>query len=127
MDIRKFWDAALRQDEQELRKYFHKEAYVNWHCTNERFTVDEFMIANCEYPGDWDGTIERIEWLDDLIITAVRVYPKDKSASFHVTSFIQTADEKIISMDEYWADDGEAPQWRRDRHIGTPVRLNLQE
>lgn len=25
-------------------------------------------------------------------------------------------------MDEYWGDDGEAPQWRIDKHIGTEIR-----
>ncbi len=122
MNIYNFWKAVLRQDEQEIRKYFHKDAYINWHCTNEHFTVDEFIVANCEYPGDWDGTVERTENIDDLIITVTRVYPKDKSASFHVTSFIKLNDDKIISMDEYWADDGSAPEWRMKKNIGTPIK-----
>lgn len=121
MDIQGFWNAILFQDEQEIRKYFHQDAYVNWHCTNEHFNIDEFIIANCEYPGDWDGTIERVEVLDDLYITATKVYLKDRSAYFHVVSFIRTANDKIVSMDEYWADDGCAPQWRLDKHIGTPI------
>ena len=122
MDVRHFWKAVLAQDEQTIRSYFREDAYVNWHCTNEHFNVDEFIIANCEYPGDWDGTVERVEVLDDLYITATKVFPKDKSASFHVVSFIRTANEKIVSMDEYWADDGEAPRWRLDKHIGTPIQ-----
>ena len=69
MDIYKFWKAVLVQDENELIKYFHEDARVNWHCTNECFTVKEYIIANCEYPGDWDGEIERIETANDLYIT----------------------------------------------------------
>ena len=122
MDVRHFWKAVLAQDEQAIRRYFHEDAYVNWHCTNEHFTVDEFIIANCEYPGDWDGTVERIELLDDLYVTATKVFPKDRSAYFHVVSFIRTANDKIVSMDEYWADDGTAPQWRLDKHIGTSIQ-----
>lgn len=122
MDIYGFWKAVLDQNEQEIRKYFHKDAYVNWHCTNEHFTVDEFIIANCEYPGDWAGEIERIEKIGDGIITVTRVYPKDRTSSFHVTSFIKTADGKIVSVDEYWADDGEPPQWRANKHIGTVIK-----
>lgn len=76
MNIEQFWKAVLAQDEQEIRKYLHKDAYVNWHCTNE-----------------------------------------------HVTSFIQTKDDKIIAMDEYYADDGMAPQWRLDKHIGIPIKI----
>lgn len=122
VDIHGFWRAVLAQDEQKIRAYFREDAYVNWHCTNERFTVDEFIIANCEYPGEWGGEVERIERLDDLVITATRVYPRDRSASFHVTSFIRIADDKIISMDEYWADDGEPPQWRLNKRIGKKIR-----
>ena len=124
MDIYKFWQAVLVQDDKEIRKFFHKDAYINWHCTNEHFNVDEFIIANCEYPGDWDGTVERVETLDDLIITVTNVYPKDKSSFFHVVSFIKMKDDKIVSMDEYWADDGPAPQWRLDKHIGSMIHIN---
>ena len=124
MDIYKFWQAVLVQDDKEIRKFFHKDAYINWHCTNEHFNVDEFIIANCEYPGDWDGTVERVETLDDLIITVTNVYPKDKSAFFHVVSFIKMKDGKIVSMDEYWADDGPAPQWRLDKYIGSMININ---
>ena len=122
MNIEQFWKAVLAQDEREIRKYFHAEAYINWHCTNEHFTVDEYIIANCEYPGEWDGIVERVEIVNNLIITVVRIYPKDRSVSFHVTSFIQTKNNKITTMDEYYADDGIAPQWRLDKHIGTSIK-----
>ena len=122
MDIKQFWKSVLAQDEREIRKYFHEDACVNWHCTNEHFTVDEYIIANCEYPGEWDGVVERVEIMNDLIVTVVLIYPEDRSAFFHVTSFIQTKDDKIIEMDEYYADDGTAPQWRMDKHIGTSIK-----
>ena len=77
MDVCSFIKAVLAQDENTIRDFFHKDAYVNWHCSNEHFTVDEFIIANCEYPGDWDGTIERVEVIGDLFITATKVYPQD--------------------------------------------------
>jgi len=99
MDIEHCMKAVLAQDENTIRNYFHKDAYVNWHCTNEHFTVDEFIIANCEYPGEWDGTVERLEVLDDLYITVTKVYPRDKSAFFHVVSFIKIANDKIVSID----------------------------
>ncbi|MGK5439472.1 nuclear transport factor 2 family protein [Faecalibacterium prausnitzii] len=122
MNIYDFWKAVLDQNENEIRKYFQNDAYINWHCTNERFNVDEFIIANCEYPGDWEGSVERVEMLNDLIVTVVNVYPKGRNSSFHVTSFIKTKEDKIVSMDEYWADDGNAPQWRLDKHIGKAIR-----
>lgn len=122
MEIQEFWKAVLDQNEQEIRKYFHEDAYINWHCTNEHFTVDEFIVANCGYPGNWTGKIERIEKADGLLITVTHVYPIEKTSSFHVTSFIKIRDNKIASVDEYWADDGLPPQWRIDKHIGKTIK-----
>lgn len=104
-----------------MRRFFHEDAYINWHNTNERFTVEEFIRANCEYPGSWAGEIERIERIDDLFITVTHVYTPDKKSAFHAVSFIKTKREKIVSIDEYWGDDGLAPQWRLDKRIGKPI------
>ena len=60
--------------------------------------------------------------MNDLIVTVTHVYPKDKTASFYVTSFFKIKDSKILSIDEYWADDGEAPDWRKQLEIGRPIR-----
>lgn len=122
MNIYDFWRNVLSQDEEKIRSYFHKDAYINWHCTNERFNVDEFIIANCEYPGEWDGEVERVENIHDITITVTHVYPKDRTLSFHVTSFFKIGDDKIHTLDEYWADDGTAPQWRLEKHIGQKIR-----
>lgn len=122
MNLEEFWRDILRQDEIAIKGYFHENAYVNWHCTNEHFTVQEFIRANCEYPGAWDGEMEEKYQLGDLYITVMRVFAKDGPASFHVTSFIKTSAGKIVAMDEYWGDDGPAPQWRLDKHIGTVIK-----
>lgn len=121
MDINRFWEAVLKQDAVAIRSYFREDAYVNWHCTNEHFTVEEYIRANCEYPGEWDGKVERVHQSGDLMITATRVYTKDGGLSFHVTSFLSLKDDKIAAMDEYWGDDGEAPKWRQEMHIGRAI------
>lgn len=42
-------------------------------------------------------------------------------AYYHVVSFIKMKDDKITSLDEYWADDGDSPEWRKSMHIGRPI------
>ena len=121
MDIVEFWKCVLEQDADKIRAFFCRGGYVNWHCTNEHFDVEEYIRANCEYPGDWTGEVERIEAVNDLIVTVTHVYPKDRASSFHVTSFFRIENSKITSVDEYWADDGEAPGWRKQLGIGTPI------
>ncbi|HHX57062.1 MAG TPA: nuclear transport factor 2 family protein [Clostridiales bacterium] len=117
--IKQYWNSIATQDEEELRKYFHEDACIRWHNTNEQFNVSEFMRANCDYPGDWRGQVERIEHIETTIITVTRIWTKDMS--FHVTSFFEIKGEKIKRLDEYWGDDGEAPQWRKDKHIGRGI------
>lgn len=123
MNIYQFWNDVLEQNADALRDYFHENAYINWHCTNEHFTVEEFIIANCEYPGAWGGEVERVEKINDLIVTVTHVFSQNREMSFHVTSFIITVDDKNAAIDEYWADDGIAPQWRLDKHIGTAIHM----
>ena len=123
MNIYQFCNDVLAQNADAIRNYFHENAYINWHCTNEHFTVEEFIIANCEYPGAWGGEVERVEKINDLIVTVTHVFSQNREMSFHVTSFIITVDDKIAAIDEYWADDGIAPQWRLDKHIGTAIHM----
>lgn len=121
MDVKAYWDAALKQNAEKLKAFFKDDAYVNWHCTNERFTVEEFIRANCEYPGKWEGKIEKTVKTGSLIISAVRVFSPDKKLSFHAVSFMEIEGGKIAAIDEYWGDDGQAPQWRLDKKIGRAI------
>lgn len=118
--ITQYWNSIAKQDEQTLREYFCKDACIRWHNTNEQFNVEEFLRANCDYPGNWNGEVERIEQTGDLIITVTRVWTEEMS--FHVTSFIRMEGNSIQTIDEYWGDDGCAPQWRKEKHIGKPIR-----
>lgn len=122
MNIQAYWDAALRQDAEAMLEFFALGAVINWHNTNERFTPEEFIRANCEYPGNWAGEIEKLFSLQNQIITVVHVYSADQKQHFHVTSIFCLDGEKIGSIDEYWGDDGEAPQWRKDLHIGRKIK-----
>ena len=122
MNIEAFWKDVLQQNRDTLADWFRQDAVIRWHCTNEQFTVPEFIRANCEYPGEWDGVVERAEQYGDRLVTVVNVFPKDRSMSFHVISFIRLEDDRIITVDEYWADDGEAPAWRKKMGIGKPIR-----
>ena len=122
MNIQKYWSAVLNQDADAMRTFFAPDAWVNWHNTNEHFTVEEFIRANCEYPGSWAGEIQQMIRTQTHIITAVHVFTKDQKLHFHVTSFIRIVEDKIVSMDEYWGDDGEAPPWRRELRIGRPIK-----
>ena len=121
LNIEKFFETVISQNKMKLLTYFRDDAVIKWHCTNEIFSVEEYIKANCEYPGDWIGKIERIEKTDNSIILVCKKKKKNKSTSFHVVSFIRVENDLIVEMDEYWSDDALAPQWRRKMKIGKPI------
>lgn len=127
MDIQAFWQAVISQDREALADYFCRGATIRRHCSNEQFTAEENIRANCDYPGRWCGEIERLEQFGDCAVLAGRVFPAEETASFHVVSFPRLKDDRILEMDEYWADDGEAPDWRRKTGIGTAIRTRSWE
>lgn len=122
MDIHAFWDAVLRQDAAALRGFFMPGAKVRWHCSNECFTAEEYICANCEYPGEWGSEPERCQQTGDGWLTVMRVFLKDGSASFHAVSFFTVENGLIAALDEYWSDDGPPPEWRRRLGLGVPIR-----
>ena len=121
MDEQAFFRAVVGQDETALRAFFHPAARIFWPCTNERFSVEEYLRANCEYPGRWDGELERVEWAGDVTILAGRIFGGER-VSAHVVSFLKIADGRIAEMTEYFGGDGPAPEWRREMRIGTKIR-----
>ena len=116
-----FWRDVLAQDRAALPRYFCDDAVIRWHCTNEQFIPAEFVRANCDYPGGWAGELERTERMGSLVVTAVRVWSTDRPLSFHAVSFFRLSEGKILSLDEYWGDDGPPPQWRAALGLGAPI------
>ena len=118
----KFWEDVVAQNAKKLKSYFLYDAIINWHNTNERFSVEEYIIANCEYPGHWCGNVERVEIVGDLVISIARVWLVDNDDSFHAVSFFKFQGNKILCLDEYWGEDGVGPQWRLNKKIGKSIK-----
>ena len=122
MDVQAFWRAIISQNAEEMKTFFTEDAVIRWHCTNEQFTAKEYILANCKYPGDWRGEIERVEENGSSIVLAGAVRSTDGAVKCHVVSFIRINDGLVSEMDEYWADDGDAPEWRKEMGIGKRIR-----
>ena len=121
-NIYEFYDSILNQNALEIKKFFNEDAYIDWHNTNERFTVDEFIEVNCTYPDKWSGEVERVEQIGNLIIAVAKVVNIIDDSSFYVNSFILLENEKISKLDEYWGDNGKITQWRIIKNIGVKIK-----
>lgn len=107
------------QEKDPLRGFFAEGAEVLWPNTNERFSVEEYLRANCEYPGKWHGKIERMLDTAEGSVTVTRVWSEEFSV--RAISFFWWQGEKILRLEEYWSDDGAPPEWRRKMQIGQKI------
>lgn len=115
-----FFRAVVTQDADTLRAFFAPDAQICWHCSNERFTLEEYIRANCEYPRKWKGELERIEQAGDTTVLVGRIFNTEGPA-LHVVSFLREQGGKIVSLDEYYGDDGSAPAWRQEMKLGKKI------
>ena len=112
MDFERYWQDCIRQDKESLRTWFWPDARIIWPCTEEVFTVEEFLLANCEYPGVWSGELLNVIQTPMGAVTECRIVAADGKYSCHVASIFTVYNGKIASLTEYYADDGPPPQWR---------------
>lgn len=83
---------VVGKDAPRLSPYCDEHAVVRWHNTNEQFTAAEFVRANCEYPGEWQVEVTRVEQAGAAVIAAARVW--GEGISFHVVSFLRSKTKK---------------------------------
>jgi len=122
-DPKKLLQDVVSKKAEAIRGYFAEDAIISWHDSNEQFTLDEFIKANCEYPSTWTCEIERIEkFAKGVVIAAQLDHPED---GFYVkyVSFVELNDnEKVQRLDEYFVAIEEIPQWRKDMNVGRPIK-----
>ncbi|WP_262428372.1 nuclear transport factor 2 family protein [Paratissierella segnis] len=106
------WDEMASQNWDKVKLCFDENAIIRWHNTNESFNVEEFILVNSKYPGNWNISIKRIEQSQNVIISVALAQSLDSDVCAYATSFFEVENGKIICLDEYWGDVTDRPQWR---------------
>lgn len=120
--MKELWAAVAAQNADDMRRFFSADAVVRWHATNEQFTLEEYLRANCEYPGVWQGEVLRAEQTESgSVICVAKVWAADYAMAAYCTGLYTFENGKIVLAEEYWADCSEAPQWRQQMCIGKPI------
>lgn len=120
--LEQYWEAVATQNEKTLGSFFTENGKIQWQNTNESFSVSEYIRANCEYPGNWKAEIKTVEVISEArYVTTTVVESTEEPLAFYVVSFFQFVDNKICKLDEYWGENSEPPQWRKDKHIGSAI------
>ncbi len=113
------WQAIAEQDEARLSRFFTADAEIFWPNTGERFDLAGYLRANCDYPGQWSGAVERVA--PDGSYSVARVWSPEGVTARAVT-FYQWRNGRIVQMVEYWGDVAPPPEWRRPEAQAEPVR-----
>jgi hypothetical protein len=124
--IHDFFEAVITQNAEKLKDFFEPDALVFWANTNEQFTVEEYIRANCEYPGTWRGRIEEIGEIvpsdpyEPKMYYIAIVSDNDSNTSRVVgrIDFGNTENALIQCLVEYWSDISNPPEWRTKMNIG---------
>ena len=115
-------DIVSKQPDNIIKSYFASDAIICWHDSNEQLTLEEFVIANREYPSSWTCNIERIEKLEKGFAIAAQLDHLEDGFFIKYVSFINLNDNnKVQRLDEWFVALEEIPQWRKDMNIGRPI------
>lgn len=117
MKLKSFWNDMNERNWDKLARYFWPKAEIEWPNTGERFTVDDFVKVNSEYPGTWDIELQRIEQCGTTLISVALVKEHDGDQSLFVASFFEFDGDLILKLIEYWSENGEPPEWRRGLNV----------
>lgn len=117
MDITTFltnyWEYTARRNGTALREYFHPDAKIYLHDTNEILNADSLINYNVESDGDWKTTVDRVDKLENGQVVTITFHRSESWIGF-VTSFFTLKDDIIVELHEYYAPCDEIPQWRTD-------------
>ena len=119
-NLGQFIQAVVKQNADDLRSFFTPEAIICWHDSNEELTLDEYIRANCEYPGEWEGEIQRVDKIEGGLVLVTKI--SSSESAHYVTAFVKLTGDRISRLDEYYSDCNEAPEWRKEMKIGKKIR-----
>ena len=99
------WQAIAEQDEARLSRFFTADAEILWPNTGERFDLAGYLRANCDYPGQWSGAVERVA--PDGSYSVARVWSPEGVTARAVT-FYQWRNGSF----RWWSTGGTLPRRR---------------
>jgi len=121
MDITTFlinyWEDTAKRNRAALYEYFHTDATIYLHDTNEKLEPVWFIDYDLgsEPDEEYRLAVDRVDKLENGQIVTI-TFHRSKSWVGFITSFFTLKDEKIIELHEYYSpcDDFIVPQWRTD-------------
>jgi len=128
--LNRFFDAVVSQNASELAEFFEPDATIIWPNTDEQFTGAEYVRANCEYPGHWQGVVEKVLAVPSpdcsrQLTVISQVTDTDSDNSYRAVSFLYMSPNGLVqTLTEYWGDITPPPRWRQQLNIGKRIETS---
>lgn len=116
--IRQFWAHFDAAEFESVLPLMHPNFKALMPNTQEQYPdAQSFIAFNRAYPGRWRIHVAELRTVAHEVISVVRVFDPEGTASFHAISFFGFQDGLIVSLKEYWSEDLEVPEWRKNMGI----------
>ncbi|HPE70266.1 MAG TPA: nuclear transport factor 2 family protein [Thermotogota bacterium] len=119
--VEAFWKAFDSQDWEGAKTLLSEDFRAVWPCSSETFDREGFIRVNETYPGNWRTLLQRYEDSTEGGVSVVHIFQQGEPG-LYATSFYRFSGGKITRIEEYFSEEGEPPEWRKELR----VNLNLQ-
>jgi len=109
-----FWEAMATNDFEHAASLLSEEFEGLWPQSNEKISGRKnFSAINSAYPqnGSWNFVVNKLVSQGSEVVTDVSI--TDGVQSARAITFHTVENGEIKRQVEYWPDDYEAPEWRR--------------
>ena len=96
----------------EAKELLHPDFLADWPQYRERMNRDGYIEVNRHYPGKHQLTLIRSHEVGALVIATIWIEADTGQKTF-VNSFFEIQEGRIAKVEEYWAEPGPAPEWRK--------------
>lgn len=110
--VKKLWHLFDFQMWDQSLDLLHSDFKARWPQSREQMNAENFIEVNRNYPGQHKIEIVHLFEINDVVITTVWIQADTGQKTF-ANSIFRFKENRILSVEEYWAEPYPAPESRR--------------
>lgn len=111
--VKTFWQLFSEQKWDLASELLHQDFVANWPQSREKMVgAKNFIDVNRFYPGNHKITVIHAFALEDKVLSTVWIEADTGQKTF-ANSIFKIQNDKILNVEEYWAEPYPAPEWRK--------------
>jgi ketosteroid isomerase-like protein len=110
--VKTFWQLFSEQEWDAASELLHTNFQALWPQSREKMSAKNFIEVNRNYPGNHKVKVVHIFKIEDKVLTTVWIEADTGQKTF-ANSIFDIQDDKILRVEEYWAEPYAAPENRK--------------